>query len=119
MNEPTQEDVIGDDRVEPRGEQRRRYERWQQHRVGEGEGQSLGIEDVRVEQRPWVAEQLPVHPPDSPDRKERIAEIRHSVHPDKLRVEDQGAEGAQAAERDQGLPHLPRATSVQGRATKP
>ena len=46
-----QQQVVGRDRMHARGEQRRRRQPRQQHRVGVGERERLRIEDVGVEQR--------------------------------------------------------------------
>ena len=82
----------------PGGPQRDRRHRRQEHRVGERQRQRLGVEDVAAEERPRVATPLLVDPAHPPHRKERIAEIRHRVHPPQLRLQQDRAKqrGCQA-----------------------
>ena len=54
----------------------------------------MRIEDVRAEERPRVAAELVEHPAEPPDREQRVAEIRHRVHPLQLREEQHGGESA-------------------------
>ncbi len=99
--EPRQhQQVVRDDRMDAEGEERRREQRGQEHRIRVGQRQPLGVEDVRVEQRTGIPEELTVHPADPPHRKERIAEIGHRVHGHQLREQRGHAEQTESGDSE-------------------
>jgi hypothetical protein len=90
--EPRQkENVVGDDGMDTGRPQRHRRQRRQEHRIGEGQRQRLGVEDIAAEERARIATPLLVDPAHPPHRKQRIAEIRHRVHAAELRLEEDRA----------------------------
>ena len=60
----------------------------------------MRVEHVRAEERARIAAKLVEHPPEPPDREERVAEVRDGVQPLELGEEQHGGNGREAGERD-------------------
>ena len=91
-------------------QKRRRRQRRQEHRVGVSQRQRMRVEHVRAEERARIAAELVEYPPEPPDRKKRISQIRNRIHPLQLRKEQHGGKDREAGERDRARP--PRSPNV-------
>ena len=81
-------------------------QRGKDDRVGERQRQTLGIEDVGVEQMRRIGEQLVQDPADPPDREQRVSVIGHGVRRLELVVNEN-------RQRDRDAERCQRDTSAQ------